>query len=421
MPRRLWVSLSVVLALILIVSGITLAASLPVIYVNGRLLSNASVIMKDGTTYVPLRMVAESLNATVDYQNGKIYIAMAPVADKATQDEIQALKQQVQNLQTQIQRAGGLDVVSLVQKVGPSVVAIRGWGTDETGAEGYFGGTGIIVNASGLILTNRHVIEPMKQIKVFLADGRQFTAQVQSEDLDSDLAWIKIDATGLTPATLADPSAGTVGDPVIVIGNPLGLRNSVTMGIISGKGRSIDNTGYPFLQTDAAINFGNSGGPVVNSAGQVVGIAAAKYAGVGIEGIGFAIPVAVIAQSQAIASRSSKSRAYMGIMVSQSFAADMGEDTNEGVTVMFVAPSSPAEQAGLSRDDEIVKIDNQPIHSLADLRQVVDNVLPGTTVAVTIRRAGVEEQLSMTMGAVAMGQKRPFFNTEGLEPWEGVF
>lgn len=420
MPRRVWVTLSFVLAFALVISGVTLASSLPVIYVNGRPLSGAQVIVKDGVTYVPLRTVAESLGATVDYQNGRIDITTTPQASQ-WQEQLQSLQEQVQSLQSQVERAGGLDVASLVHKVAPSVVAIRGWGVGSDGTEGYFGGTGIIVSADGLILTNRHVVSPMSDIKVFLDDGREFPARVQFADLDSDLAWLRIDATGLTPATLASADAGQVGDPVIVIGNPFGLRNSVTTGIISGKGRSIDSTGYPFLQTDAAINSGNSGGPVVDAAGEVVGIAADKYSGVGVEGLGFAIPMSVVEKVQAIASRPGRARSYLGVMVSESFAADMGENTDEGLQVMFVAPGSPAEQGGISAGDEIVQIDGQPVHALADLRQVVDEVLPGTAIRVTVKRAGAAVGLTVTTGAVVLGDKRPFFNTDYLESWEGVF
>ncbi|MEZ4483644.1 MAG: DegQ family serine endoprotease [Syntrophotaleaceae bacterium] len=267
-------------------------------------------------------------------------------------------------------------------------------------------GSGFIISADGFILTNDHVVNGADEIKVKLADGRSFTAELQGGDSKLDLALLKID-TGdekLPVATLGDSESLKVGEWVMAIGNPFGLAQTVTVGIVSAKGRVIGAGPYDdFIQTDASINPGNSGGPLFNSRGEVVGINTAIVAGG--QGIGFAIPVDiakdVIAQ---LRQTGQVVRGWLGVMVqalTEELAASFGLEEARGALVTEVAAGSPAEQAGIRRGDVILSVNARPVDEMNDLPKQVATLPVGEQARVTIYRDGKERRLNVKIGRLS--------------------
>jgi serine protease Do len=261
-------------------------------------------------------------------------------------------------------------------------------------------GSGFIVRSDGVILTNNHVVKGASDIQVTLSDKQQFKAKVLGTDARTDLAVLKIDATGLTPLQFGDSAHMQVGDIVFAIGDPFGVGKTVTMGIISAKGRT--NLGeiegpqaiQDFIQTDAAINPGNSGGPLINTRGQVIGVdtAIVTNGGEGNIGIGFAIPsdLARGIMTQLI-EHGKVSRGQLGVEigdVTPVIAKQFGLPSTEGVIVDSVQPNSPAAKAGIKQGDIILKFNGQPVSSMENLVLQVTQVQPGTKVSVEIFRNG---------------------------------
>ncbi len=263
-------------------------------------------------------------------------------------------------------------------------------------------GSGFIVSSDGYILTNNHVIEGSSKVTVRLLDGRQFTAKIVGTDKDTDIGVLKIDATGLTPAALGSSDATKVGEWVLAIGNPLGsdLTFTVTQGIVSAKGRGQLNFGggndggrviQDYIQTDAVINRGNSGGPLVNARGEVIGINAAIASSTGYyTGYAFAVPIDLARKvMDQIITSGHVVRAGLGVMVRDASREDaqyLGLPTIGGVLVESFAPHSTAEAAGLQAGDVITAIDGQPVSYTAQLQQIVGFRRPGDDVKVTVAR-----------------------------------
>lgn len=264
-------------------------------------------------------------------------------------------------------------------------------------------GSGFIISADGYILTNDHVVNGADEIKVKLADGRTFTAELQGGDSKLDLALLKIDTGNekLPVSTLGDSESLKVGEWVMAIGNPFGLAQTVTVGIVSAKGRVIGAGPYDdFIQTDASINPGNSGGPLFNSRGEVVGINTAIVAGG--QGIGFAIPVDiakdVIAQ---LRETGQVVRGWLGVMVqamSEELAASFGLKEARGALVTEVTAGSPADQAGIQRGDVILSVNGKPVDEMNDLPRQVAALPVGEQARVTIYRDGKERQFKIKIG-----------------------
>jgi len=266
-------------------------------------------------------------------------------------------------------------------------------------------GSGVIVSVNGFILTNNHVIEGADELSVSLPDGREFRAKVVGTDPKTDIAVVKIEADDLPMITLADSDKLRVGDIVFAIGNPLGIGQTVTMGIVSAKGRNslglIDGGhGYEsFIQTDAAINMGNSGGALVDAKGRLVGINSAIVSTThGNIGIGLAIPVNLAASiMNSLTESGSVTRGYLGVSVepvSSEVAETLGlkKDT-KAVIITFVTPGGPAEKAGLKRSDAILSIESKPVTSVQDLRLLVSQIPPDTEITLVIVREGKEKTL----------------------------
>lgn len=265
-------------------------------------------------------------------------------------------------------------------------------------------GSGFIISADGFILTNAHVVESADEINVRLTDKREFKAKVIGADKRTDVALIKIEATGLPVVRMGDPTRLKVGEWVVAIGSPFGFDNTVTAGIVSAKGRSLPQENFvPFIQTDVAINPGNSGGPLFNMRGEVVGINSQIYSRTGgFMGLSFAIPidVALDIQSQ-LRAKGRVSRGRIGVViqeVTKDLADSFGLSKPVGALVNQVEKGSPADKAGVEPLDIIVSFDGKQIGSSSDLPRIVGSTRPGARAVVQILRKGATKDLIMTVG-----------------------
>ena len=314
----------------------------------------------------------------------------------------------------------------IIELTAPSVVGIDtyttasagygfsfGGGSDSTDQEVQAGsGSGIILTSDGYIVTCKHVIDSVDTIKVILNDDTEYEATLVGSDSRSDLAVLKIDATGLSPATLGDSDMLTVGEDVIAIGNPLGeLRGTATSGIISALSRevTVENTEMTLIQTDAAISPGNSGGGLFNASGSLIGIVNAKASSSDSEGLGFAIPVSSVKTiiANLIDHGYVLGRAYLGVytqdvtLSSGTGGGYFGNFFGGGTTCVQIAQvvsGSAAEQAGLQAGDLILKVDDTEITSNSVLSCVISSLNAGDTATLTIQRNGQQQTLNVTFG-----------------------
>jgi len=267
-------------------------------------------------------------------------------------------------------------------------------------------GSGFFISADGYILTNAHVVEGADEVSVRLTDKREFKAKIVGTDKRTDVALIKIYATGRPAVRLADTSQLKVGEWVVAIGSPFGFDNSVTAGIVSAKGRSLPQENYvPFIQTDVAINPGNSGGPLFNMRGEVVGINSQIYSrSGGYMGVSFAIPIDVAMEIQSQLRASGKvSRGRLGVViqeVSKELAESLGLSRPMGAVVNAVEKGGPAEKAGLEAGDVILKFDGKTINASADLPRMVGITRPGTRSTVQVWRKGSTRDITVVVGEI---------------------
>nr|WP_315234553.1 DegQ family serine endoprotease [uncultured Albidiferax sp.] len=335
------------------------------------------------------------------------------------------------------------DFTDLVEQVGPSVVNIRtlekvssqaaaGNGIDEDMLEFFkrFGvpvpnvprqtprqpkqqpeeetprgvGSGFILSSDGLIMTNAHVVEGADEVLVTLTDKREFKAKIMGYDKRSDVAVVKIDATGLPAVKVGDVGRLKVGEWVMAIGSPFGLENTVTAGIVSAKQR--DTGDYlSFIQTDVAINPGNSGGPLINMRGEVVGINSQIYSrSGGFMGISFAIPIdeaTRVSEQLRVSGRVSRGRIGVQIeSVSKEVAESVGLGKAQGAFVRGVETGSPAEKAGVEAGDIITKFDGKAIEKSSDLPRLVGNTKPGSKSSLTVFRRGASKDLNVLIAEI---------------------
>ncbi len=265
-------------------------------------------------------------------------------------------------------------------------------------------GSGVVISEDGYILTNHHVVGEADRISVKLNDGRQFEAELIGTDPESDVGVIKIEVNNLQPIPLGDSDDIKVGEWVVAIGNPFGLSNSVSTGIISAKGRSnIGIVDYEdFIQTDAAINPGNSGGPLLNLQGEMIGINTAIFSrSGGYMGIGFSIPInmAKVIYEQ-LKDTGTITRGYLGIWM-QDLTSELAEsfdlDENQGVVISEVVPDSPAAEAGFQTGDVIIEFEGKPVQSAGDLRNWVAMISPETKIEMVVIRNGSKQTLTPTI------------------------
>jgi len=265
-------------------------------------------------------------------------------------------------------------------------------------------GSGFILSADGYVLTNAHVVNDADEVIVKLTDKREFKARIIGADRRTDVALLKIDASGLPRVTLGDPTQLRVGEWVLAIGSPFGLENTVTAGIVSAKGRALPQENYvPFIQTDVAINPGNSGGPLFNMKGEVVGINSQIYSrSGGYMGLSFAIPIDVALEVQNQLKAGGKvARGWLGIgiqEITKELADSFGMKNTNGALVANVEKGSPAEKGGLEAGDVITRFDGKPIGVSSDLPRIVGATKPGKEVTAEILRKGVTRNLSIKVG-----------------------
>jgi serine protease Do len=291
-------------------------------------------------------------------------------------------------------------------------------------------GSGFIISSDGYILTNAHVVADADEVIVKLSDKREFKAKIIGADKRTDVALVKIEATGLPKVTTGDPSKLKVGEWVAAIGSPFGLENTMTAGIVSAKGRALPQENFvPFIQTDVAINPGNSGGPLFNLAGEVVGVNSQIYSrSGGSMGLSFSIPIDVaIDVSNQLKANGRVNRGWLGIVIqelSKDLADSFGMKNTNGALVAAVEKNGPADKGNLQAGDVIVKFDGKTIVTSGDLPRAVGASKPGKTVAVEVLRKGGEKTLNILIGEmptdssdntpVAKSSTKPELNRIGL-------
>ncbi len=266
-------------------------------------------------------------------------------------------------------------------------------------------GSGFIISKDGFILTNEHVVDGADEITVKLTDKREYKAKVIGSDKRTDIALIKIEPTAPLPTVkFGDPNKMKVGEWVVAIGSPFGFENTVTAGIVSGKGRFMQDANLvPFIQTDVAINLGNSGGPLFNMRGEVVGINSRLFSPTGTYlGLSFAIPIDVALDVQTqLQAKGRVSRGKIGVAiqeVTRDLATSFGLDRPRGALVVTVEKGSPAERAGVESSDIITKVDGKLVDSQSDLPRYVASIRPGSKVDLEIWRKGTSRSFAITVG-----------------------
>ncbi len=285
-------------------------------------------------------------------------------------------------------------------------------------------GSGFILTADGFVMTNAHVVDGADEVIVTLTDKREFKAKIVGADKRSDVAVVKIDATGLPAVKIGDISRLRVGEWVMAIGSPFGLENTVTAGIVSAKQR--DTGDYlPLIQTDVAINPGNSGGPLINLRGEVVGINSQIYSrSGGFQGISFAIPIDEATRvSEQLRVSGKVTRGRIGVQidqVSKEVAESIGLGKSQGALVRGVESGGPADKAGVEAGDIIVKFDGKAIEKASDLPRMVGNVKPGAKATVTVFRRGATKDLSVTITQLEADKPtRPTSKADATPPVAG--
>ena len=396
--------------------GVTLTQMIACLLVMAVLSSGlTALLLKGGNT----TSQAESTTTTQD--NTIVVDESKSNTEDSTQSQQADTARPSENLQVSSATTLSPSITSsVIQSSMSSVVGIYLSATtiNYTGAseeEDLGSGSGVIITSDGYIVTNNHVVEGGQNIRVCLQDGSEYEATLIGTDSYSDLAVIKIDATGLPAATLGTSSNMTVGDPVFAIGNPLGvLSSSVSQGIISGLDRTINVDGHnmTLMQTDAAVNPGNSGGGLFNANGELIGIVNAKSYGLDVEGIGFAIPMDTAKSiiMDLIDLGYVTGRPYLGISM-QDVALRFGSGYSSnpffsfggnyvtGVQVVAVEEGSPAQNAGLQVNDVIVGLNDQEITGTSQLSALLYEYKVGDTVTISVLRGNETQQLSVTLGS----------------------
>ena len=281
-------------------------------------------------------------------------------------------------------------------------------------------GSGFIISADGYILTNAHVVDAADEVTVKLTDKREFKAKVIGADRRTDVALIKIEATALPVVRFGDPAKLKVGEWVVAIGSPFGFDNTVTAGIVSAKGRSLPQENFvPFIQTDVAVNPGNSGGPLFNMRGEVVGINSQIYSRTGgFMGLSFAIPIDVandIAQQLRTSGKVTRGRIGVVIQpVTKELAESFGLPKAQGALVNSVEKGGPAEKAGIEAGDVILKFDGKGVNSSEDLPRIVGGTKPGSKVTMQVWRNKATRDLRVTVAE--MQEERARQSRRGGKP-----
>lgn len=382
MKKKALISVGIISVLIFGLAIFTAFGSTDIkVFVNGVELESDATIIND-RVYLPARAVSEALGADVDWDG----------ADRTV------------NVMLADGRGDSL-IPEVIKSVSPSVVGVIGnlKEGDLYSAGKYeeqiVHGTGVIIKTNGEILTNAHVVKDMEKIVVVLADGNGYEATLKCIDEETDLAVIKISRTGLRPAKFAAQEDIIIGRTVVAIGTPVSfsLRNSASIGIISGVNRSI-NSSYRLIQTDAAINPGNSGGPLVDMNGKVVGINSSKFSGVGVEGLGFSIPVGTIDFVLEHFEKYGKVvRPKLGVAFEEDWAAQVGLPTNSGLKIIEVKDRSAAQKYGLLVGDVLLSVNSTDVNTLVDFNEEMKKYLPEDKINIKISREGIKTNVNVVL------------------------
>jgi serine peptidase DegS len=315
--------------------------------------------------------------------------------------------------------SGIVSFAPAVRKAAPAVVSLRTLSAETGDGQPRVGlGSGVIFRTDGYIVTNYHVIDDSQGIMVLLADGRRATATLVGADPVTDLAVLKIAMTGLPYLDLAKAPDVAIGDIVLSIGNPYGVGQSVSMGIVSATGRALNNNSLEeFIQTDAAINPGSSGGALINASGEVVGISSAFFSA-NSNGINFALPVDLVRfVTERLVRQGKVVRGWLGVsggLLSPADVLRLGVADTGGVQIDKIYPGSPAESAGLKPGDVILRVNGQPIGDLTRFIRWLSRMEPGARLRMTILRASPDgEQKRLTINAVLAVQPETSTATEG--------
>jgi serine protease Do len=310
---------------------------------------------------------------------------------------------------------------AIVAKYGPAVVHVEAKSDKQTSDDGHAGalGSGFIVSQDGYILTNNHVVEGADRVTIKLTDGRKFPAQVIGTDKAGDVAVLKIAGSGLPTVKIGDPANSHVGDWVVAIGSPYGLDNTVTSGIISAKSRTLsDESPTHFIQTDVPVNPGNSGGPLFNLNGEVIGINSMIYSRTGgFQGLSFAIPIdEAMHIKEQIVQTGHASHARLGVAVraiDPSTARELGLSSTQGALVARVESGSPAQDAGVAEGDVIVALNGREIASPSELLARVSQLEPGAKAKLTVLRNGATQTLALVPGGDTASRPAPQARAQG--------
>jgi serine protease Do len=357
-------------------SGVFAAGNAELI-INGNKVDN-SIKVIDGKQYIAVDSLAQNLDDIIVNKSSKA-IEINSNTDK---------------------------ISKIIEKISPSVVGIIGKLKESSVdyndiTDNLIFGTGVIYRSNGYIVTNAHVVKDMDSIVVVLSNSKAYKARLKAIDESLDLAVIKIDKGGLKPATFGNIADVSVGQDVIAIGTPLSfdLRNSATKGIVSGMNRSADGE-YKFIQSDAAINGGNSGGPLVNMKGEVIGINSVKLVGFGVEGLNFSIPVDTVKYALTHFEKFGKiRRPYSGLVFADSVTAAYGlPSTTAGLAVKDIEEGSPAEEYDIQVDDKLESINGVQINSVIDYNEEMKKYLPGDNVTFKILRDNKQFNIKFVFG-----------------------
>lgn len=347
--------LIILMSLILVTSSVSAAD----VVVNGTKVQDAVLI--NDRVYVPLRSVGETMGADVSW-------------DDATKTAY-------------VTSAGQEIIPQIVKNASDYVVGVIGYYKEDS-QEGVAYGSGFVISQDGKIVTNAHVVSGMKKLMVVLNDGSTHSARILNIDSPADVALIKIDKTGLKTAVLGNSSEVEVGQTVIAIGTPVSfsLRNSATSGIVSGLNRSSSNA-YRLLQSDATLNKGNSGGPLLNLKGEVIGMGTQGIVGVGVSGLYFSVTADTIKYVLSHFEQYGKvRRVNLGAELKEGWLAKYDLPSDEGLKITHVEKGRAAYRAGLIEDDAIMGIGDVKFTTIVDYNEAMKNYLPGDTVPFKVRR-----------------------------------
>lgn len=349
---------------------------------------------------VTLKIDGRQVEDSVKVINGKQYVSVDSLAGNLDGIIINKSNNAIE-INTDTNR-----ITNIISRVSPSVVGIIGKLKESSYdysdmTDNLVFGTGVIYKSDGYIITNAHVVKDMDSIVVVLSNSKAYKARLKAIDESLDLAVIKIDKGGLQPAVFGNIADVAVGQEVVAIGTPLSfnLRNSATKGIISGMNRSADGE-YRFIQSDAAINGGNSGGPLVNMKGQVIGINSVKLVGFGVEGLNFSIPVDTVKYAISHFEKFGRiERPYLGIVFSESVTSQYGlPSSTEGITVREIEEGSPAEKYDFQPDDKLVSVNGAKVNSIIDYNEEMKKYLPGDKAAYKLLRDSKQITVNVVFG-----------------------